>query len=67
MRAKRLIDKIYELDYTINKEKNNKHLSDYDEGFKAACNCIIGIAYGLSWTILKRYWYKLYFWDIHHK
>lgn len=67
MRAKKLINKIYELDYTIGYEKNNIPLSDYDEGFKAACNVIIGIAYGLSWTFLKYLWYKLYFWDIHQK
>lgn len=65
MKAKRLLKFIRGINYTAGYEKNDVPLTDYDKGFKAACNVIIGgiiISKGISWTPMKNLYHRIWIW-----
>jgi len=62
MKAKRLLKFIHGINYTIGYEKNDIPLTDYDEGFKAACNVIIGGIKGISWTPMRNLYHRFWIW-----
>jgi len=62
MNAKRLLKFIRKVNYTVDCEKNDVPLSEYDQGFKAACNLIIGGIKGISWTPLRNLYHRLWIW-----
>ena len=62
MKAKRLLKFIRTVNYTVDYEKNDIPLTAYDEGFKVACNLIIGGIKGLSWTPMRNFYHSLWIW-----
>ena len=62
MKAKGLLKFIRNVNYTVEYEKNDVPLTEYDEGFKAACNVIIGGVIGLSWTPLRNLYHRFWIW-----
>jgi len=62
MNAKRLLKFIRGINYTAGYEKNGVPLTEYDEGFKAACNVIIGGIKGISWTPMRNLYHRFWIW-----
>ncbi len=62
MNANRLLKFIRGINYTTGFEKNGVKLSGYDQGFKAACNLIIGGVLGLSWTPIRNLYHRFWIW-----
>lgn len=63
MKIKRIFKFIDRIDYTIGLEKKQVPLSDYDEGFKAACNLIIGGIRGMNMSVQMAQKDKVFFDD----
>lgn len=62
MDINRLLKFIRKINYTTSYEKNDVPLTEYDQGFKAACNVIIGGIRGISWTPLRNLRHRLWIW-----
>jgi len=62
MNAERLLSFINKINYTAGYERNGISLNDYDEGFKAACNIVIGGIKGISWTPMRDLFHRFWIW-----
>jgi len=61
MKAKTLLKFIRKIDYTIAYENNDVPLTEYDEGFKAACCLLVGAVKIYDFSRIKHFFYRLYF------
>lgn len=61
MKVKTLLKFIRKIDYTIDYESSGVSLSEYDEGFKAACNLLVAAVRIYSFSPVRYFFYKLYF------
>lgn len=61
MKAKTLLKFIRKIDYTIAYENNDVPLTEYDEGFKAACCLLVGAVKIYDFSRIRHFFYKLYF------
>jgi len=62
MKTKRLLRFIREINYTVDQAAKGKPLTDYDRGFKAACNLMIGFVVGLSRTPVRDLYNRYCIW-----
>ena len=61
MKPKTMLKFIRKIDYTIRYESSGVPLSEYDEGFKAACNLLVGAIKIYDFSRIKCFCYRLWF------
>jgi len=62
MNPKKILKLIEKIDYTIPYERNAVPISEFDKGFKFACNQLKGAVLAMSFSTILYYYYKIRVW-----